>query len=126
MGTYIVLTEAPVSSSTAQSILEIIHTTLPGIPVKYVHLSHFHNDHIAGIAELVREGASIICTESMRQPVTAMLSNTDNSLYKNGKVDFMVFNGKKRLQNGRKTLEFLKFPTAMPKECHFCIFLMKN
>jgi len=119
MGTYIVLTEAPVSSSTAQSILEIIHTTLPGIPVKYVHLSHFHNDHIAGIAELVREGASIICTESMRQPVTAMLSNTDNSLYKNGKVDFMVFNGKKRLQNGRKTLEFFEIPNSHAKGMSF-------
>ncbi|WP_027375387.1 MBL fold metallo-hydrolase [Chryseobacterium sp. UNC8MFCol] len=119
MGTYIVLTEAPVSSSTAQSILEIIHTTLPGIPVKYVHLSHFHNDHIAGIAQLVREGASIICTESMKQPVTAMLSNTDNNLYKNGKVDFMVFNGKKRLQNGRKTLEFFEIPNSHAKGMSF-------
>ncbi|WP_412850981.1 MBL fold metallo-hydrolase [Chryseobacterium sp. PMSZPI] len=119
MGTYIVLTEAPLSSATARSILEVIHTTLPDIPVKYVHLSHFHNDHIAGIAEMVKEGATIVCAESMKQPVIEMISNTDNTLYKTGKVNFSVFNNQKVLQDEQKKLEFYEIPNSHAKGMSF-------
>lgn len=119
MGTYIVLTEAPLSSATSRSILEVIHTTLPRIPVKYVHLSHFHNDHIAGIAEMIKEGATIICTENMKLPVMTMLSNTDQNLYKTGKIDFLLFNHKKELQNGQRKLEFFEIPNSHAKGMSF-------
>lgn len=119
MGNYIVLTEAPISSATTKSILEVIHTTLPNIPIKYVHLSHFHNDHIAGIAEVVKEGATIICAENMKQPVISMLLNTDTTLYKNEKVTFEVFNNKKVLENGGKKLEFIEIPNSHAKGMSF-------
>lgn len=119
MGNYIVLTEAPISSGTTKSILEVIHTTLPNIPIKYVHLSHFHNDHVAGIAEVVKDGATIICSENMKQPVISMLLNTDSTLYKNGKVNFEVFKDKKVLKNGDKKLEFIELPNSHAKGMSF-------
>lgn len=119
MGNYIVLTEAPISSATTKSIVDVIHTTLPDIPIKYVHLSHFHNDHIAGIAEVVKEGATIICAENMKQPVMSMLQNSDSSLYKNGKVNFEVFNNKKILENDHKKLEFIEIPNSHAKGMSF-------
>ncbi len=72
----ILLTEAPVSPAVTQAILQLIHQTLPGRPIKYVHLSHFHNDHIAGISELVKEGVAIICTPVMETAVHDMLHDT--------------------------------------------------
>lgn len=118
MGNYIVLTEAPLSSATTRSILEVIHTTLPNIPVRYVHLSHFHNDHISGIAEVVKEGATIICAESMKQPVIAMLHN-GNTAAQTGDASFIVFNNKKVLQNGQKKLEFYEVPNSHAKGMSF-------
>lgn len=118
MGDYIVLTEAPISPAVTQSILEVIHTTLPGTPVKYVHLSHFHNDHIAGIAAAVKEGASIICTEEMKEPVMKMLQNTD-PLYSTSKIDFITFKQKKILENGKKKLEFYEIPNSHAKGMSF-------
>ncbi|WP_230041123.1 MBL fold metallo-hydrolase [Chryseobacterium sp. Bi04] len=119
MGDYIVLTEAPVSVAVTRSVLEIIHHTLPDIPVRYVHLSHFHNDHIAGIAELVKEGASVICAESIKKPVMDMLSETDNALYRSGKIVFSAFTHKKSLANGGKKLEFLEIPNSHAKGMSF-------
>lgn len=118
MGDYIVLTEAPIAPAVTRSILEVIHTTLPGIPVKYVHLSHFHNDHIAGIAEVVKEGAAIICTEEMKQPVIKMLQNTD-PIYNTKKIEFLVCKQKKVLENSRKKLEFYEIPNSHAKGMSF-------
>ncbi|SHL10733.1 Glyoxylase, beta-lactamase superfamily II [Chryseobacterium contaminans] len=118
MGGYIVLTEAPIAPAVTRSILEVIHTTLPGIPVKYVHLSHFHNDHIAGIAEVVKEGAAIICTEDMKQPVTKMLQDTD-PIYNTKKIEFLAFKQKKVLENSRKKLEFYEIPNSHAKGMSF-------
>ncbi|WP_347217322.1 MBL fold metallo-hydrolase [Chryseobacterium sp.] len=118
MGDYIVLTEAPLAPAVTRSILDVIHTALPGIPVKYVHLSHFHNDHIAGIAEAVKEGAAIICTEDMKQPVMQMLQNTD-PIYNTHKVDFLTFKQKKTLESSQKKLEFYEIPNSHAKGMSF-------
>ncbi len=124
MGDYIVLTEAPLSPAVTRSILDVIHTTLPRIPVRYVHLSHFHNDHIAGIAEIVKEGAAIICAEDMKQPVMKMLQNTD-PVYSTQKASFLAFTQKKVLENGQKKLEFYEIPNSHAKGMSF-LYLPKE
>ncbi|WP_315816773.1 MBL fold metallo-hydrolase [Paraflavitalea speifideaquila] len=75
MEKYLVLTEAPVSEGATQAVLELVHKTLPGKPVKYVHLSHFHKDHVAGLGKLVDAGATIICTPTMEKPIRQLLKD---------------------------------------------------
>lgn len=117
MGTYIVLTEAPLSSAVTHSILDVVHATLPGIPIKYVHLSHFHNDHIAGIAELVKEGATIICTNDMKQPIMSLLQDT--------KADFLILHHHKTLEENQKKMEFFEVPNSHAKGMSF-LYLPKE
>jgi|GEM_PF-1098544 len=69
MGNYIVVTEAPVSRETVKKIIEQISLLFPNKPIRYVHLSHFHKDHIAGIAEFIANGTSVICTPETSGPV---------------------------------------------------------
>lgn len=59
----IFVTEAPLSAEVSQAMIDIIHKTLPGKPIKYVHLSHFHNDHTNGIRAFAAEGATIVAAE---------------------------------------------------------------
>lgn len=56
----IFVTEAPLSPKVSQAMIDNIHTTLPAKPLKYVHVSHFHNDHTAGIRAFAAEGATIV------------------------------------------------------------------
>ena len=74
MNDYIIVTEAPLSSDITKAVLDVIHKQLPGKPVKYVHLSHHHNDHTLGIRQMVAEGATIICTQPVEAPMRAILN----------------------------------------------------
>jgi glyoxylase-like metal-dependent hydrolase (beta-lactamase superfamily II) len=79
MNDYIVLSEAPISDKVSAATIALIHKTLPGKPIKYVHLSHFHKDHIGGIRKLAEAGVTIICTRSMEKPIRKLLGRTEAS-----------------------------------------------
>lgn len=79
MGAYVILTEAPVSAAVVKEVVKCVERVLPGKPVKYVHLSHFHQDHIAGISELSARGATIICTPETVRPVTDLISQSTSA-----------------------------------------------
>jgi glyoxylase-like metal-dependent hydrolase (beta-lactamase superfamily II) len=99
MGDHILLTEAPVSSGTVKAIIAKIASVFPDKPIKYVHLSHFHKDHIAGIAELVALGATIICTPETSKPVMDLISQSFSGTDKKYAPKFLYIN--KTLQLGR-------------------------
>lgn len=48
------------SSSISRRLIELIHETVPGKPIRYVVLSHFHGDHAGGVRAFVEEGATIV------------------------------------------------------------------
>lgn len=70
----VLVTEAPVSKEVSQGIINLIHQTLPGKKIKYVHLSHFHNDHTTGINAFLAEGATVIATQATLAPVKTIVN----------------------------------------------------
>ncbi len=58
----VLVTEAPLSKAVSQAVIDLIHKTVPGKKIRYVHLSHFHNDHTSGINAFLAEGATVIAT----------------------------------------------------------------
>lgn len=70
----VLVTEAPLSKEVSQGIINLIHQTLPGKKVKYVHLSHFHNDHTTGINAFLAEGATVIATPATLAAVKTIVN----------------------------------------------------
>jgi glyoxylase-like metal-dependent hydrolase (beta-lactamase superfamily II) len=75
MDDYVFVTEAPISSDLTKSIVDIIRKTIPNKPIKYVHLSHFHSDHVSGIRTYVVEGATILTTPLTVAPIKTLIDD---------------------------------------------------
>ncbi len=57
--------EAPESdapSGIAELVVERVRETLPGLPIRYVVLTHHHADHASGARTFLAEGASVVTT----------------------------------------------------------------
>ncbi|MGO4294984.1 MBL fold metallo-hydrolase [Chitinophaga sp. RAB17] len=104
MEDYVVVTEAPVSAEVTGSVIALIHQTLPGKPIKYVHLSHFHKDHIAGIRKFIAEGAAIVCTPSMEKPVRDLLAGITPT--------FVFFKDHKIISDSKHRIDLFEVPNS--------------
>jgi pimeloyl-ACP methyl ester carboxylesterase/glyoxylase-like metal-dependent hydrolase (beta-lactamase superfamily II) len=50
----------PSSAWLSERYIELIKQAVPGKPIRYVVLTHFHNDHLGGVRAFVAEGATVI------------------------------------------------------------------
>jgi glyoxylase-like metal-dependent hydrolase (beta-lactamase superfamily II) len=130
MNDYIVVTEAPISSDITKSVIELIRKTLPGKPIKYVHLSHFHIDHTGGIRQFVSEGSTIIATPTMEAPLRSIIRGdvavTKDDYSKNPvEPKFEFFTGMKVLQDKDHRIEFRQVANSHVEGLSF-IYLPKE
>jgi glyoxylase-like metal-dependent hydrolase (beta-lactamase superfamily II) len=58
----VVVFEAGGSSRYAESCLDLIRATAPGIPISRLVATHFHFDHIAGVRTFIAEGVPVVTT----------------------------------------------------------------
>jgi glyoxylase-like metal-dependent hydrolase (beta-lactamase superfamily II) len=117
MTDYVVVTEAPLAPPVTKAVLELIHRTLPGKRIGYVHLSHHHNDHLAGVRQWVAEGATLLCTPPLEAPVRAVLNGelgrfADDYAQNPKEPVFEFFTGVKVLDDGRHRLELHALPNS--------------
>ncbi|MDQ3798133.1 MAG: MBL fold metallo-hydrolase [Acidobacteriota bacterium] len=57
---YIFVMEAPGGDSVSRQAIEQIKKTFPGKPIRYVAVTHHHDDHAGGIRTYIAEGAALI------------------------------------------------------------------
>ncbi len=62
----VLVVDAPGTSSVSRSVIDEIRKAIPSKPIKYLVLTHFHEDHTGGIREYVAEGATIVTTTGNR------------------------------------------------------------
>ncbi len=60
MKDFLIVTEAPLYEERSQVVISEIKQRWPNKPIKYLVVSHFHNDHIGGIRAYGEIGATII------------------------------------------------------------------
>ncbi|HKX87558.1 MAG TPA: hypothetical protein VJL37_12880 [Flavobacterium sp.] len=113
MGDYILVTEAPVSTTVVKSILEVIQKTLPNKKIK-VHISHFHTDHIAGIGAFTEANTTIICTQKIAERIKKFLNlKTDHSL------TFELFENSKILNGDNKEIKLFNIANSHAEDLAF-------
>lgn len=106
----ILVTEAPLSTEVAQSIINLVKKTVPGKPIKYVHISHFHNDHTSGIRAFVAEGATVLATPATIAAVKTLIEEKKgkNDPLSKGEVKpvYLPFNKEHILKDAKAQLRF--------------------
>ncbi|VAX00767.1 hypothetical protein MNBD_GAMMA22-885 [hydrothermal vent metagenome] len=60
MDDYLIVTEAPLYEERSQVVISEIKKRWPNKPIKYLVVTHFHNDHIGGVRAYAALGATII------------------------------------------------------------------
>ena len=57
---FIFVMEAPGNDNVSRQAIEAIKKTIPGKPIKYISVTHHHDDHAGGLRRYVAEGATVI------------------------------------------------------------------
>jgi glyoxylase-like metal-dependent hydrolase (beta-lactamase superfamily II) len=54
--------ELPASTATSDSLIAVIGRSVPNKPIRYVAVSHYHNDHAGGVPAFLSRGATLLTT----------------------------------------------------------------
>ena len=108
---YIFVMETPGSDRVSLQAIEQIKKTIPGKPIKYVAVTHHHDDHAGGIRTYMAEGATLIVApgeEAFFKKVSAVRFSADpDTLTRNPREPKFepLQNGKRVLTDGTTTVE---------------------
>ncbi len=73
VGQELIAFDAPLAPGFCDRALAEVRKQWPEVHPAWVVITHFHNDHVAGLARYVREGARIACSAAARPMLEAML-----------------------------------------------------
>ncbi len=111
MKDHVVVVEAPFFEERSVAVIKAIEDKIPGKPIKYLVLTHFHIDHTGGTRAFAAKGATILTEEGNVAFVKTMLERPKtirpDSLVKAGNVTANVegFKDLKMLTDGERTIE---------------------
>jgi len=93
MKDYLIVTEAPLYEERSQVVINEIKTRWPNKPVKYLVLTHFHNDHIGGLRAYAELGATIIVGSQTKDHYEAIIKAPHTvfpDAYQNNQIDVTI------------------------------------
>ena len=71
---YVVVLEPVLSAATSRRVIDVVRRMAPDKPIRYVVVTHFHNDHIGGVAPYIQAGATVITTAHAAAVLPRLLS----------------------------------------------------
>jgi glyoxylase-like metal-dependent hydrolase (beta-lactamase superfamily II) len=116
MKDHIVVIEAPLFEERSLAVIKALEEKIPGKPIRYVVMTHFHIDHSGGMRAYAAKGATIVAHEANVDFLKTMLSRPKtirpDSLAKAGSITPGIegFNGVKSLTDGERTVELREIP----------------
>jgi glyoxylase-like metal-dependent hydrolase (beta-lactamase superfamily II) len=116
MKDHLVVIEAPLFEERSAAVIKALEEKIPGKPIKYVVMTHFHIDHSGGMRAYAAKGATIVAHEANVDFLKTMLARPKtvrpDSLAKAGNVTPNIegFKGVKSLTDGERTIELREIP----------------
>lgn len=75
---YILVFDAPVNRAVTAQAIALIKAEAPDKPIRYVVLSHHHDDHSGGLGAFVDEGATLVTTKANRAFLEQMAASSSS------------------------------------------------
>lgn len=75
MADHLIAIEAPLFNERSGAVIDAIKARVPGKPIRYVMMTHHHNDHSGGIRAYAAEGATIVAHASIVPFVQSVLTS---------------------------------------------------
>lgn len=108
---HIFVMEAPGGDNVSRQAIAAIKRTIPNKPIKYIAVTHHHDDHAGGIRTYIAEGATVIALPNEKpffeKVVTSKFVLNPDSLSRNPqplKVE-VISDGRRVLSDGTRTVE---------------------
>ena len=74
MADHLIALEPPLYESRSRAVIAAAKERIPGKPIRFVVVSHFHVDHGGGVRAYAAEGASVVVGEAVRAHFEAILA----------------------------------------------------
>src|SRR5262245_14662500 len=116
MKDHIVVVEAPLFEERSLAVMKALEEKIPGKPIKYLVMTHFHIDHSGGIRAYAAKGATLLAQEENLAFVRTVLARPKtirpDSLARAGSVtpNVETVKGVKSLTDGERTIELREIP----------------
>jgi glyoxylase-like metal-dependent hydrolase (beta-lactamase superfamily II) len=107
---YVLVVEAPSGSAVSEGTIKLIEKTLPGKPIRYVTMTHHHQDHAAGLRAYIARGITVVTTPGNREFVKRLAAAehtlAPDSLSRAPRSPVIeTFQGKRVFTDGDQTVE---------------------
>ena len=116
MKDHIIVVEAPLFEERSVAVMKAVEAKIPGKPIKYLVMTHFHIDHSGGIRAYAAKGATLLAQEENLTFVRTVLARPKtirpDSLARAGSVtpNVETVKGVKSLTDGERTIELREIP----------------
>jgi glyoxylase-like metal-dependent hydrolase (beta-lactamase superfamily II) len=96
----------------ARRYIELIREAIPSKPIRFVVVTHFHNDHAGGMRAFVAEGATVLTTAADEEAVRAYFAAShegarDDLSERPAPLHLQVVGDRRVFSDGARTLEVL-------------------
>jgi glyoxylase-like metal-dependent hydrolase (beta-lactamase superfamily II) len=101
------------SSSVSEALIRVMKETVPGKPIRYLALTHFHSDHAGGVRAFIAEGATILTTKAVRPLIeraarAKFTLNPDRLSASAQAPKIEIISGRREISDGQQAVELLE------------------